>query len=117
MVCSVPVEYQELSSHNTLTFFADGRLFATGAYRVRLTNLDDPSKSIVVNGTGPQMFGTDSTRFPGHTFFTLFDGLDFMSGFYLATGNLVVQRDPETGSITGISGIYQLSGNLCDKLK
>ena len=36
VVCSVPVEYQELSSHNTLTFFADGRLFATGAYRVRL---------------------------------------------------------------------------------
>ena len=116
-VCSFPVEYQELSSHGTLTFFADGRLFGTGSYRVRLTNLDDPSSWIVVNGTGPQLFSADRTQFPAHTLFTMFEGVDFMPGIYLATGNLQVVRDPNTGGISGIDGTYQLSDNLCGVLE
>jgi hypothetical protein len=116
-VCAVPVQYEELSSNGTLKFFDNGSFFGTGAYRVRLTNLDDPTKTLVVNATGPQLFRPERTQFPAHTLFTMFTGVDFMPGFYLATGNLTVERNPDTGGITGIGGVYQLSENLCDLLE
>jgi hypothetical protein len=116
-VCDVPVTYEELSEHGTLTIFDDGRLFGTGAYRVRLTNTDDPTKTLIVNGTGPQMYSETSTRLPAHTLITMFQGLDFMPGIYLATGNLTITRDPDTSGISGIGGVYRLSSNLCDLLE
>ena len=70
-VCDVPVLYEELSEHGTLTLFNDGRLFGTGSYRVRLTSQLDPSKTFVVNATGPQMYSETSTRLPAHTLFTI----------------------------------------------
>ena len=117
VVCDVPVLYEELSEHGTLTIFDDGRLFGTGAYRVRLTNMLDPTKTLVVNGTGPQMYAETYTRLPAHTLFTMFQGLDFMPGFYVATGNLTITRDPETSAITGIGGVYRISDNLCGQLE
>jgi len=116
-VCDVPVLYEELSEHGTLTLFNDGRLFGTGSYRVRLTSQLDPSKTFVVNATGPQMYSETSTRLPAHTLFTMFQGVDFMPGFYLAVGNLSVTRDPDTSGITGIGGVYQISDNLCGALE
>jgi hypothetical protein len=52
-VCAFPVEYHVLANNEFTTTFSDGRQLITGKLKVRLTNLDEPSKSLKVNISGP----------------------------------------------------------------
>lgn len=52
-ICPFAVDVQILANNAFLTAFSDGRQLITGTLKVRLTNLDDPSKSRDVNISGP----------------------------------------------------------------
>ena len=51
--CDFPVLLEEVANRTKLTIFSDGRELVTGQLKVRLTNLDDPSNSLVLNISGP----------------------------------------------------------------
>ena len=51
--CDFPVLLEEIANKTKLTSFSDGREVVTGKLKVRLTNLDDPSNSLVLNISGP----------------------------------------------------------------
>jgi hypothetical protein len=51
--CDFPVLLEEVANRTKLTIFSDGREVVTGQLKVRLTNLDDPSNSLVFNISGP----------------------------------------------------------------
>jgi hypothetical protein len=55
-ICGFEIQNEVLTNNEYILVFSDGRATVTGALRVRLTNLEDPSKSIVVNIPGPGMF-------------------------------------------------------------
>jgi hypothetical protein len=52
-ICSFSVDVHILANNSFITTFSDGRQLITGTLKVRLTNLDDPSKSLEVNISGP----------------------------------------------------------------
>ncbi len=52
-ICAFPVEEQVLVNKEYTITFADGRQLVTGVLKVRLTNVDDPSKSLDLNISGP----------------------------------------------------------------
>jgi hypothetical protein len=51
--CDFPVLLEEVANRTKLKVFSDGREIVTGVLKVRLTNLDDPSNSLVLNVSGP----------------------------------------------------------------
>jgi hypothetical protein len=55
-VCAFPVYLEELVNRGTITRFSDGRETITGTLKIRLTNLDQPAKSRVLNISGPAHF-------------------------------------------------------------
>jgi hypothetical protein len=54
--CDFPVLLEEVVNKEKLTVFSDGREIITGSLKVRLTNLDDPSSSLLLNISGPAFF-------------------------------------------------------------
>jgi hypothetical protein len=52
-ICPFAVDIHILANNAFLTTFSDGRQLTSGTLKVRLTNLDDPSKSLDVNISGP----------------------------------------------------------------
>jgi hypothetical protein len=54
--CSFEVELHVLQNNEYITVFSDGHFIVTGALMVRLTNLSDPSNSMVLNIPGPGIF-------------------------------------------------------------
>ena len=54
--CAFPVLLEELVNRATITRFADGRENNTGTLTIRLTNLDEPTKSRILNISGPAHF-------------------------------------------------------------
>jgi hypothetical protein len=55
-ICAFPVLLEELENRATITRFSDGREKITGTLKIRLTNLDEPTKSRVLNVSGPAHF-------------------------------------------------------------
>lgn len=54
--CSFDVGLHVIQNNEYETLFEDGHFIITGALRVSLTNLSDPSKSTVLNIPGPGIF-------------------------------------------------------------
>ncbi len=54
--CAFDVGLEILSNKEFVTVFSDGHFLITGVFKVRLTNLSDPSKSMDVNISGPGAF-------------------------------------------------------------
>ena len=52
-ICPFAVEVHFLANNSFITTFSDGSQLITGTLKLRLTNLDDPSKSFDVNVSGP----------------------------------------------------------------
>jgi hypothetical protein len=52
-ICTFPVGVDILANNEFTTTFSDGRQLFTGVLKVELTNLDNPSKSLEVNISGP----------------------------------------------------------------
>ncbi|MFN8159256.1 MAG: hypothetical protein U0R68_17705 [Candidatus Nanopelagicales bacterium] len=115
-VCDFPIVYDETVNKGVMTFFPDGHRAGTGSYKVRITNANDPTKSMDINATGPQWFYPDGTdKLGGHTLFILFQGWDFTSGLYLGTGNWSIAFDDQ-GGIVSITGNGHIGPNLCSKI-
>jgi hypothetical protein len=52
-ICGFEIQLEVLTNNEYILIFSDGRAAVTGALRVRLTNLDDPGHSVVLNVPGP----------------------------------------------------------------
>jgi hypothetical protein len=113
-VCAFPVEYRETSNKGVARSFSDGSFIATGSYKVRVSNLEDPTKYVEVNATGQIAWSERlGERALGRTIFILFDGEDWTDGLYLRTGSWTITRYG-TGSIERVDGHGTASANLCD---
>jgi hypothetical protein len=55
-VCGFEVMVEILTNNGKAITFGDGRTMITGALSARLTNVDDPTRSIVLNVPGPGTF-------------------------------------------------------------
>ena len=55
-VCGFEIQLEVLTNNEYILIFSDGRATVTGALKVRLTNLEDPAQSIVLNIPGPGFF-------------------------------------------------------------
>src|SRR5919204_116202 len=55
-VCSFDVDLHVIQNNEYITVFSDGHFIVTGALMVRLTNLSDPTNSMVLNIPGPGIF-------------------------------------------------------------
>jgi hypothetical protein len=55
-ICGFEVMAEILTNKEKAIMFSDGRTMVTGALKVGLTNLDDPTRSIVLNIPGPGAF-------------------------------------------------------------
>jgi hypothetical protein len=60
-VCGFPVHAESIVNKEVATVFPDGRVIITGALTVKLTNLSEPSKTLVVNVSGPTHISADGT--------------------------------------------------------
>ena len=102
-VCAFPVEYNVLANKEFATTFSDGRQLITGKLKVRLTNLDDPSKSLSVNISGPGVIrvseeGVFTLKATGRWLFFFFPG-DFGPGepglMVVTTGRAILRIDAD----------------------
>jgi hypothetical protein len=55
-VCSFDVDLHVVQNNEYVTTFSDGHFIVTGALMVRLTNLSDPTHSMIMNIPGPGIF-------------------------------------------------------------
>jgi hypothetical protein len=55
-ICGFEVMVEILTNKSKAITFSDGRTMITGALSARLTNLDDQTRSIVLNIPGPETF-------------------------------------------------------------
>jgi hypothetical protein len=55
-VCSFEVGLHVIQNNEYQTVFSDGHFIVTGVLTVRLTNLSDPTNSMVLNISGPGIF-------------------------------------------------------------
>jgi hypothetical protein len=55
-ICGFEVAVDILANNSKAIMFGDGRTMITGTLKVRLTNLDDPTRSIALNIPGPGTF-------------------------------------------------------------
>jgi hypothetical protein len=79
--CSFDVGFHVLQNNVITTTFTDGTQIATGAFKVRLTNLAAPGKTLDVNASGPGV-----ATFPSSGGFTLKTEGPWL--FYFTPGDL-----------------------------
>jgi hypothetical protein len=106
-ICGFEVAVNILTNKTKAIMFGDGRTMITGALKVRLTNLDDPTKSIVLNIPGPGKFDESGLTATGPwLFFFLPDELGEGSPAILAYTTGQVRIDD--------AGFHQLGGTRTD---
>jgi hypothetical protein len=106
-ICGFEVAVDILANKTKAIMFGDGRTMITGALKVRLTNLDDPTKSIVLNIPGPGKFDESGLTATGPwLFFFLPDELGEGSPAILAYTTGQVRIDD--------AGFHQLGGTRTD---
>ena len=59
--CAFPVEVQVLKNSEVLTTYGDGRMHVAGQLVAQLTNVEDRTRSIVVNASGPVRSNPDGS--------------------------------------------------------
>jgi hypothetical protein len=52
-VCSFSIGFHVLVNRETQTTFSDGTILITGSFTDQITNLSDPTKSLIDNNSGP----------------------------------------------------------------
>ena len=123
-VCSFPVRLDVVQNTQKLIVFSDGRATVNGNFVARVTNLDDPSKSIVLEASGPLFFtpnadGTTTVKGTGTNIWFFFPNqtAEGAPGALFLVRGLSTEVVDETGS--PIPGTFSHSGyieNLCDTL-
>ena len=73
-ICGFEVAADVLANNTKAIMFGDGRTMITGALKVRLTNLDDPTRSIVLNIPGPGTFDESGLTATGPWLFFFLPG-------------------------------------------
>jgi hypothetical protein len=73
-ICGFEVAVDILANGTKAIIFGDGRTMITGALKVRLTNLDDPTRSIVLNIPGPGTFDESGLTATGPWLFFFLPG-------------------------------------------
>ena len=73
-ICGFEVAVDILANKEKAIMFSDGRTMVTGALKVRLTNLDDPTRSIALNIPGPGTFDESGLTATGPWLFFFFPG-------------------------------------------
>lgn len=109
-VCSFEVGFEFVSNKQTVTFFGDGRIFITGQFKVRITNLDS-GKAITVNAPAPYMIDSSGSEVVvGRGIGLLFAGFDVGGpALVLASGRVVLTRAPD-GSLSNV----EIHGHVTD---
>jgi hypothetical protein len=73
-ICGFEVAVDILANKEKAIVFGDGRTMITGTLKVRLTNLDDPTGSIVLNIPGPGRFNESGLTATGPWLFFFLPG-------------------------------------------
>ena len=73
-ICGFEVAVDILANKEKAIVFGDGRTMITGTLKVRLTNLDDPTRSIVLNIPGPGRFDESGLTATGPWLFFFLPG-------------------------------------------
>jgi hypothetical protein len=106
-ICGFEVGVEILVNKNKAIMFSDGRTMITGALKVRLTNLDDPTRSVVLNIPGPGTFDESGLTATGPWLFFFLPGeLGEGSPAILAYTTGLVRIDD--------AGFHQLGGTRTD---
>jgi hypothetical protein len=92
-ICAFPVQVDVLVNRETFTTFSNGTQLITGSLKLRLTNLSDTEKFVVLNASGPAKL------------VTLDDGTVVQTG-----RGLGLQPFPAEASITGNAEFILISG-------
>jgi hypothetical protein len=106
-ICGFEVAVDILANNTKAIMFGDGRTMITGALKVRLTNLDDPTRSIALNIPGPGRFDESGLTATGPWLFLFLPGeLGEWSPAILAYTTGRVRIDD--------AGFHQLAGTRTD---
>jgi hypothetical protein len=73
-ICGFEVAVEILGNKEKAIMFSDGRTMITGTLKVRLTNLDDPTRSIALNIPGPGNFNESGLTATGPWLFFFLPG-------------------------------------------
>ena len=73
-ICGFEVGVDILANKEKAITFSDGSTMVTGALKMRLTNLGDPTRSIVLNIPGPGRFSESGLKATGPWLFFFFPG-------------------------------------------
>jgi hypothetical protein len=71
-ICGFEVAVDIVANKSKAIMFGDGRTMTTGKLKVRLTNLDDPTRSIALNIPGPGRFDESGLTATGPWLFFFF---------------------------------------------
>jgi hypothetical protein len=96
--CPFPVGFEITAQNSYVTVFSDGRIHFSGKIFIRLTNLDQPTKSLSLNISGPALVTPTSEKLFGRGLLILFP---FDAGgptMLLTTGRVDIVR-AEDGAI------------------
>ena len=106
-ICGFEVGVEILADKAKAITFSDGRTMISGALKVRLTNLDDPTRSVVLNIPGPGTFDESGLTATGPWLFFFLPGeLGEGSPAILAYTTGLVRIDD--------AGFHQLGGTRTD---
>lgn len=107
--CSFDVRIDFLVNKEFTKTYTSGKQIITGRLVVRVTNLEDPSKSKVLNISGP---GIEDLSDPS-TFNLSGSSLVFFPGVLLLTHGPVSLTFDENGNVTSFTRTSQSSVDLC----
>lgn len=107
--CSFDVRIDFLASKEFSKIFTSGKQIITGRLVVRVTSLEDPSKSTVLNISGP---GKEDISDPS-TFNLSGSSLVFFPGVLVLTHGPVSLTSDEDGNVTSFTQTSQSSVDLC----
>ena len=100
--CAFPVEVQVLANNEVLTTYSDGRSHVSGRLVARLTNVEDRTRSVVINASGPVRSNPDGS-FTGTG-----RGLYFVPASMSPTGRpLIAWTSGPAITVLDANGIFQ----------
>ena len=107
--CSFDVRADVLANKEFITTFTSGKQIITGRLVVRVTNLERPNKSRVLNVSGP---GKEDLADPS-TFNLSGSSLVFFPGVFVLTHGPVSLTFDENGNVTSFTQTSQSSVDIC----
>jgi hypothetical protein len=114
-ICGFEVGVEVLTNKEYAITFSNGLTIVTGALKVRVTNLADPSKSMVLNISGPGFFTSDELRATGSWFLFFLPG-ELGPGAPGTLLNVTGSFRLEFGETLALTDVRGTSLDLCQAL-